>query len=408
MSAARPARFLLSCSSPPIVLFSAMLLALPVVGLAVGPLYAALVFGLGGLLALYTGLKDRCPPAIDRQFAALALVFVALCWASTLWSVVPATTMRAAGQITLILAGALITLSIPPLETGPGRALIRLMPWFIGAGVALLCLDTCLGYRIQGLAGLDGNKYSRGIDYLVLITWPVLAYTVAQRNWRATIAVAALIIIAVVVGLSTTGAVGLLMGVVLLGLAALLRNATAPCLFTVVAALVAALPFMLRLLSASREELRPYIKPSGLHRLEIWDYTSARILDQPIFGWGLLSAKSVPIRPEELATYRFVDIAGIYPHNQWLELWLETGAVGATLALIFLGLVLWRVWRKLPAETQPFAYAAIGSALTISWLNFEITTDSWWAALTASALLFKLVNALHPHQPDAACESSAS
>ena len=116
----------------------------------------------------------------------------------------------------------------------------------------------------------------------------------------------------------------------------------------------------------------------------------------------------MPIRPEELATYRFASDSGIYPHNQWLELWIETGVVGAALGLAFLALVLWRI-RALPAATRPFAFAACGSALTISWLNFEITTDSWWAALTASALLFKLLSAPPPPRPgDADGESAAS
>jgi O-antigen ligase len=114
---------------------------------------------------------------------------------------------------------------------------------------------------------------------------------------------------------------------------------------------------------------------------------SARILERPLTGWGLGVAKVVPIRADELATYLYADANGIYPHNQWIELWLETGLPGVLLALALLLLVLWRLrgaWRA-------FGLAAVAAVLTASLLNFEITTDSWWAALTAAAVLVRLL-----------------
>ncbi|MEI6558883.1 MAG: O-antigen ligase family protein [Rhodospirillaceae bacterium] len=373
-----------------------VLLALPVIGLAAGPLYAALVFGLGGVVALDAGLSNRTLPAIDRHLGLLALAFAALSTVGVLWSVAPGHTAGAARQLSLILAAALIVLGIPLPGTERCRTLVRWLAWAVGLGVCLLCLDSTLGFRLQGLAGHDGTKYSRGLNYLVLIVWPLLAQAVADRDRRRAILLAVLITLAVEFGISTTGALALLTGAAVLILAARLRRATAPWLFGAVALVVTLLPALLRLAATSRQALEPYLKTSGFHRLEIWDYMSARILERPLLGWGLGGATAVPIRPEELAGYRWVAPGGIYPHNQWLELWLETGALGVALALGFLALVLWRIRQALPAALQPFAYAACGSALTISWLNFEITTDSWWAALAASALLFRLVSALQP------------
>jgi O-antigen ligase len=99
------------------------------------------------------------------------------------------------------------------------------------------------------------------------------------------------------------------------------------------------------------------------------------------------AAKAVPLHAEELAQYRYVSPEGVYPHNQWIEAWLETGLPGVLIALALVWLVLRRV-------QSPFALAAIGTALIASALNFEITTDSWWAALAASALLFRLTGQL--------------
>ncbi|MEI7610173.1 MAG: O-antigen ligase family protein [Rhodospirillaceae bacterium] len=370
MTAERPA------SRSPNALILTMLLALPVVGLVAGPLYAALVFGLGGAAAVLTAAAERRPPALDRPIAALALAFIALCWASTLWSIVPGRSAVAAGQLSLILAAALVVLALPPPASGFRATAMRWLPRAMILGVGVLCLDTAFGYPFQGLMGHEGTKYNRGLNYLLLLAWPLAAAFAAERRRTAAAALGGLMVVAVMVGVSVTGTLALAAGGAVFLLAVLLRGAAAPALFGLMAALVAALPFLLHAAAATRQSLWPYIKFTGFHRLEIWDYMTARVFEHPWLGWGFLSAKFVPIRPEELATYRYASDSGVYPHNQWLELWVETGAVGAVLGLAFLALVLWRI-RTLPAATQPFAFAACGSALTISWLNFEIATDSW-------------------------------
>jgi O-antigen ligase len=80
----------------------------------------------------------------------------------------------------------------------------------------------------------------------------------------------------------------------------------------------------------------------------------------------------------------------LYPHNQWLELWVETGALGAAAGLAFALLLLRRISR-LAAPLRPFACAMFVSAVVISNVNFEVTTDSWWAALAASCWLLAVV-----------------
>jgi O-antigen ligase len=147
------------------------------------------------------------------------------------------------------------------------------------------------------------------------------------------------------------------------------------------------LPLALRALSGARTTLAPHIKESMLRRLEIWDYVSARVMERPLFGWGIWSAKSLPISSEELSHYVREHGEGIYPHNQWLELWVETGFFGVLLGVGFVLLVLGRI-RRLEAEAQPFACAAVVLALMVSLTSFEVTTDSWWAALGACGFLF--------------------
>ena len=71
----------------------------------------------------------------------------------------------------------------------------------------------------------------------------------------------------------------------------------------------------------------------------------------------------MPITQDEMSHYVVQHGQGIYPHNQWLELWIETGALGAAIGLAFALLVVHRI-QLLAVPLRPFAYAAFASAVT--------------------------------------------
>jgi O-antigen ligase len=261
-------------------------------------------------------------------------------------------------------------------------------------GVAVACLDMAMGYPLELLVSTKpgvqaATKYNRGVDYLVLIAWPVLAYAGCRRRWWAIGVLGIVMAVMLVVTASVAARAAVAAGGVVLLLAWLAPRLIAIGLAWGTAAYVVTLPVTLHLLAARRMALVAFLKPSGAHRLEIWDYMTARVFDHPIRGWGLRNASFVPIRPEELARYVYAGPGGIYPHNQWLELWVELGALGALLGLVFAVLVLRRVV-LLPVCVRPFAYAAFASAMTVASVDYEVVTDSWWCALAASGLLFSL------------------
>ena len=110
----------------------------------------------------------------------------------------------------------------------------------------------------------------------------------------------------------------------------------------------------------------PLIKTSGIHRLELWDYMADRVWERPLLGWGLQSAPVLPISPEEYARYHVVTAEGIgHEHNLWLQVWVETGVVGALLFTAF-ALYALRSTTRLPESLQPFAVAAYATVLTLT------------------------------------------
>jgi exopolysaccharide production protein ExoQ len=366
--------------------------ALPTIGLVAGPSYSSIVIGLAMVQLLSRLAAGQGLPSIDRPIAAIAAVFLLLCWASAAWSIVPRVSLQAALGLTGVLIGMLIFLAGRNERPELIEALCRVLLVAMLLGIAIVCLERALGYPLQSLLsrkpGVDAaTKYNRGFDYLVMIVWPVLSHAWQQRRWWAVCMLGVVMGLIFAVTLSMVARVAIAIGLLVLVLAWAAPRLVAIGLAWGIAALIATLPLVLRMLAAHRAALAPYMKTSGLIRLEIWDYMTARVFTHPLRGWGLLTAKYVPIHPDELARYLYTGPRGIYPHNQWLELWVELGALGAAIGVVFALLVLRRI-RALAVTAQPFAYAAFASAVIVASTNYEVTTDSWWSALAASAVLF--------------------
>jgi O-Antigen ligase len=369
--------------------------ALPTVGLLAGPSYSSMIIGLAVAQLVFGVAAGRGVPSVDRSFATLAGLFLALCWVSVAWSIVPRESIRGALGLTGVLVAMLVVQAGRYDRPEAAAMLFRVLYIAMLVGIAVACVDMALHYPLESLVSTKpgvhaATKYNRGFDYLVLIAWPVMARLWERRRWWDVGALVVAIGVMLTVTLSEAARAAVATGVIVLVLAWAAPRLVAGGFTWVVAALVAVLPVALNLLAARRAELARFLKPSGMSRLEIWDYMTARVFEHPIRGWGLLSAKHLPIHADELARYTYIDARGIYPHNQWLELWVELGALGAALGLAFALLVLWRV-RRLPRPVQPFAYAAFTSAMTVASVNYEVTTDSWWSALAATAVLFGIL-----------------
>ncbi|HTI67354.1 MAG TPA: O-antigen ligase family protein [Caulobacteraceae bacterium] len=110
-------------------------------------------------------------------------------------------------------------------------------------------------------------------------------------------------------------------------------------------------------------------------RLDIWRFAASRILERPFFGWGLDAARM------------FSPNIPLHTHNAAIQIWLELGAVGASIAALFW---LWLGGRidALEARDRPLAATAAACAsayLTIGALSFGVWQE-WWLALGALSI----------------------
>ena len=370
----------------------AVLALLPVVATLAGPAYAPVAFGTGAIRFLYRWTVDRRPPQLDPAWRALAAAFAGLCWASWGWSIAPDRTARGAAQVTAVLLAAIVVLAQPPLLAVTARRLLPAMAVAFAAAGGVLMVDAVAGYplqfRLSGEAANAATKYNRGVAYALLLAWPLFGrlWLAQARRFALTLLLGLGLMLGFSLGL--TARLAAAAGVGVLVLARLLPRRIGPLLMLAVALFAALAPLLLRALSLWRGDLAAYLKPSGVARLEIWNYVTARVLERPWLGHGLWSAKALPIRAAELQGYAWVTTQGVYPHDQWLQLWVELGALGVLVAVAAALLTLAQV-RWLQPELQPFAYAAFAAAVTLSLADFDLATDSWWAALTVCAWLFR-------------------
>lgn len=378
--------------------------ALPTIGLFSGGAYAALIFSLTGILVA-AGAIHRRRPHIDRPLATIGALALAVFWVSATWSIAPGNSLSGSLQMTGIFAGALLFLGLRPQFESAAPLIFRALLVAAIAGPALVILDMAVGHPILGvISGRNPGttdvdvKLARGLSQLSILIWPIFAYArISGRPIQAGLAaILSITMIAFIMSSATAAALCFAAGAIVLGLACVAPQLVAVAEATVIAVVALASPWIVRGLDNRALPLVANIKSSVTHQLEIWDYMTARITERPLSGWGWLTANMLPIRPEELARYHWVGANGTpHPHDFWLQLWVETGVLGAILGSSFALLVLWRAWRQ-PIKIRPFALAAVAATFISSLASFNLATDAWWCAVTATGLLFALMGDAGP------------
>lgn len=130
-------------------------------------------------------------------------------------------------------------------------------------------------------------------------------------------------------------------------------------------------------------------------RLAIWRRVSEIIADHPIFGAGLgvLRAERATI---ESGVFAGQILVPNHAHNMILQLWSETGVVGASLLTLSLILAAWRL--PPPGAFGPSGVRIAGLAggiMAISMVSFDLWNEWWWAA----AGLLAVLATLHAPEP---------
>lgn len=129
-----------------------------------------------------------------------------------------------------------------------------------------------------------------------------------------------------------------------------------------------------------------------VHRQHIWAFSLNEALKSPIIGYGIDISNYLPGAQVVATQFNQAFIPG-HPHSWFLEVFLETGAIGLFFLIFSLLVLLW-CWHKIGIKDPLLASVGIslfGAFWVSSMINFSIWS-SWWQGvfliLTAILLAF--------------------
>jgi O-antigen ligase len=331
-----------------------------------------------------------CPPSAAVRPVALFLVW---CGLTLFWGLQPGDGAWKAAQLTGVFAATLASLGVVRRLNSTDQ---EKLAWALASGVVigliLLGVETVFDYPLQrALIGSanprlhDLAESKRSVDALPVMVWSAaLALGRIRKPWLGVLLAA--LFAAATFRLTTSSAViGMMASLAMFALAAwsvpVARKLAAA---GAAGAFILIIPASLFAYSPTMTPQSCGLKFSACHRIEIWHFAATKSLERPLFGHGLNSSRYVP---NDGAVSAFqppgATVMTLHPHDAFLQVWVELGAVGVVLAaaLVIAALTAVRSW--VPQDAR-FALAAYTGGAVVAGLAFGIW-DTWWLATLAFA-----------------------
>lgn len=352
-------------------------------GLAIAPL-----MGLAGLASA----RPRTLTAPRRAPMGVLLLMAFFLWAalSTAWA--PNPEEGQAWRLAIVFLPGLLLVagagSRPVTEASGAAAAIVL--------IAMLGIEATFGMPFNRAFHPDeidwvlARNPGRGVTVLMILVWAVLGALLARR--RAAHA-ALFVLIGVGAGILSAqfgmdaNLIAFAAGTFAFWFAFAFPRVAIVAVSGVLALWLLAAPFASPLIFADARFLEALPKSWAI-RGEIWRFASERIAEQPWIGRGMDASRTftdeISVRGETMSALP------LHPHSFSLQIWLETGVVGALLAASALAFGGWRLARAFrnnrgAAAATTATFATVGLFANVSYGAWQEWL--WAVALTAACLI---------------------
>ncbi|MFN7178607.1 O-antigen ligase family protein [Hyphomonas sp.] len=384
----------------------------PVMSALGGQGFAPLV-GLTGIAVLFVA-RPRLPPAL---FAAIGFAFVVWAALSQLWSGAEgrffsgsfaegtfAVEARSLSFLLLALTSALTIAATLRAASAPRAS--GVVAAMLGMQAALLIAATLLMEPVLAwVYGDDASRLHQGAQNIgrgantLALGLPLLLPMLVFR-WRTigTVLAAALTVgaFACFVMLGADSALFAIGGMAAaIGLVTILPRMGFRWLFGLIGGYIAAAPVFYAVIIRLADPFVHHLPASFRSRLWSWETVIGKMTEAPFIGHGIGATRgwkeTFASRPDWLAqlpdfwaTYRIVPG---HPHNMALQIWAETGMIGAVLAAlaaVALGFHLPRP-EALRPEIRYAAAGLAGAAAVIFSFAYSLWNEGFWASLVLAA-----------------------
>ena len=374
-----------------------LLAALPLV-MAVANRSAPLLTVLAALLSVagraMSGQLTHVARDIRRRLATpLGIACLAFClWGviSLAWSQHRGLSAHALGELAISAAAPLALAASLPRAIP--RSVVVAAASLMAAGCASILVELATGSAVRAFLGFRSEYFifKRSATAILIVFWPLAALLwLAGRRLAAT-AVGAALAAAILWAHAAAGALGLVVGLACLGLAWLSRRAATWALGAALLASLALAPITGDL--AARALGDPVLdrlhEMQARDRILIWQSFGEVVRRRTLAGTGFgtsaaLGRNSVA---DEVPADRREMLAVGHPHNGYLQIWTETGLVGAALAALAIVLLL-RGIARLP-RVQGCAALAVAGCAGVIMLVAHGAWQGWWIATLGAAAVW--------------------
>ena len=135
------------------------------------------------------------------------------------------------------------------------------------------------------------------------------------------------------------------------------------------------------------------ITSQKIHRLIIWSYAKEKIMEKPFIGHGFFLSryKSEELRQTQRGTY--YQFMPLHPHNSILQVWLELGIIGIIIFLIFIKVLLNKIYfcYKLSPMTSTIAIFSFLQIFIIGQISYGFWQSWWIAIIIINFILFNVL-----------------
>ena len=262
-----------------------------------------------------------------------------------------------------------------------GVLLIDLMT---GYGISFLVEPLKPGQEFIRRAAIYEMNLGHAIVVLALLMplGMVLIYQQLPLGWLIAPVFAAFVMVAAMFGQLAVGLIAVIAGLAAMAFARFAPNKAIRVLTWAAIASILLAPFWAYPLEYVSAEFKASIPFSWEHRIEMWSYTSRKIIESPIWGHGFDAARAF----DGTFSSRGVEswaIVSLHPHNAGLHIWAETGLIGAALASITL-LTMGISVERFCVHSRPRAIAISGFfavTIVIGNITYGVWQEWWWATL---------------------------
>jgi hypothetical protein len=330
---------------------------------------------------------------LDRTFTTLGIATLALIALNNVVSTNPAVSWSEWLRLASIFVPLLLLLCPSIISLVDHPKLFPVMAIVVALVSILLGIELSSGEPLlQTLKGhpVPLTDYNRGISYIVLLAFPLIAWLWLSGRQRLAILFFLVLLIPTSLTESRAAKLAMVAGLGVTVLAALWPLWTQRGLM-LITTLCSFWSYGARFLFTQQPDMVKHLPDSWRARVEIWDYMSYRIDEHPLLGWGLGNSRALDYVHPHGALYSFiVNQPAPHPHNMLTQLWVELGLPGLALGLLFAYLTLRKI-NTLPPSLAPFATGAWMAALCLSLVAYNFWSDSLFAAFTLTALAFGLL-----------------